>query len=348
LVKSMQAKVLMIPKNHEYIKMLRSSLGKIGIDVKVLKPFHYSSLANIVKILFFRVKGWKIVHVHWLYIFPFRIVMKGFYYLCKLMGIRIIWEMHNIVPHNYNGKDVKNSKWFYEKSDAIIFHSERDIDRSKEILRTNINKMHIVIPHGNFHESYENRINKKEARRILDIPENIKVILCFGFIRKNRGYEYLIEATKDMEDTIVVIAGKMEDRNVYQKLVEHKSKVPNLRLYAKWIPDDELQVYFNACDIVALPYTRITTSGVIPLAYSFSRPVVTSNIGGLKDVVNDNTGIIVPPEDADALRKAIEKIFTMEYWVMGRYAYEYARREFSWESNAQRIKELYEQIANSN
>lgn len=341
----MPVKIFMIPKNAEYIKRLKYYLERVGVRVKLLKPFHYSSFMNIVKILFFRSKGYKLVHVHWLYIFPFSFVMKWFCLFCKILDIKIIYEMHNIVPHYFNKTDLRNSKWFYEVSDAIIFHSEIDIQRSKEILKTNSNKMHIVIPHGNFNESYENRISKKEARKILDLPDDKKVILCFGNIRKNRGYEYLVNAARELQDTIVVIAGRSSDKTLYEKLLDYKKNVANIRLFIKWIPDEELQYFFNACDIVVLPYTDVTTSGVIPTAYAFSRPVITTNIGGIKEVVNENTGILVPPKDVTSLRQAIEIIFTMDYEAMGRYAHEYARTEFSWESNTQKIKTLYETIS---
>jgi glycosyltransferase involved in cell wall biosynthesis len=274
--------------------------------------------------------------------------MRGFYYFCKSLGIKIIWEMHNILPHSYAENDKSNCRWFYEKSDAIIFHSGHDIQRAKDLLGTNTDKIHTIIPHGNFNESYENTISKEEARKYLNIPYNGKAVLCFGFIRKNRGYEYLIEAIKDMENTSVVIAGKLEDKDVYRNLLAYEKRLPQLRLFAKWIPDEEIQYYFNACDIVALPYTEITTSGVIPLAYAFSRPVITTNIGGLKDIVNDDIGIIVPAKDVEALRNAIEKIFSRDLLAMGKCAYEYSKKEFSWERNVQKIKELYEITRNMN
>lgn len=342
---TMQIKAFMIPKNHEYINRLKSGLEKINVKVKILKPFHYSTLTNIFKLLFYRLKGYRIIHVHWLYIFPFGFIMKWFYYFCKSLGIKIVWEMHNILPHNYSEADKKNSRWFYEKSDAIIFHSKDDINRSKEVLEINANKPHVVIPHGNFNESYENKISKNRARQILGISDDKKAILCFGFLRKNRGYEYLIEATKEMQNTVVVVAGKILEDDVYKKLIEYEKKISNLRVFTGWIPENEIQIYFNASDIVVLPYTEITTSGVIPLAYAFSKPVVTTDIGGIRDVVNDNTGILVPTRDAIALNKAIDKIFTMDFEAMGRYANEYAKKEFDWESNAKEIKKLYEAIA---
>lgn len=335
-------KVFFIPKNHEYVRRLKHHLEKAGVSVVLLKPFHYSSFTNLLKIVFFRLKGYRIIHVHWLYVFPSGFVMKGVCYFCKGLGIKVIWEMHNILPHGYGENDKKNCQWFYEKVDAIIFHSGHDIQRAKDLFNTDTDKIHTIIPHGNFNGSYENTISKKEARRHLNIPDNDRALLCFGFIRKNRGYEYLIEAVRDMKNITVVIAGKLEDKDVCEKLLAYEKRLPQLRVFVKWIPDEEIQYYFNACDIVVLPYTDITTSGVIPLAYAFSRPVITTNIGSLRDIVKDDIGIIVPTKDVEALRNAIEKIFSMDYGAMGRYAYEYARKEFNWESNSRKIKELYE------
>ena len=340
----MKIKVFLIPRNHEYIKRLRSSLGKVGVQVKLLKPFHYSSLSNLARIIFYRGKGYRLIHVHWLYIFPFGLVMKFFYYFCRLLRIKIIWEMHNILPHDYKKSDRRNGKWFYEKVDAIIFHSENDVQESKRLLGVNHDKKKIIIPHGNFNESYENGVSKKDARKILNIPNDKKVILCFGFIRKNRGYEYLIEATKDMQDTIVIIAGKILEKDAYNKILDYERQVPNLRIFAKWIPNEEVQLYFNACDIVVLPYTSITTSGVVPLAYAFSRPVVTTSIGGIKDVVEDNFGILVPPNDSESLRNGINKLLSMDFETMGKYAYEYSNNRFNWGFIAREIKKLYETV----
>lgn len=343
----MRYNVFIIPKNHEYIKRLAESLKAEDVGVIVLKPFHYSTFMNVAKLLFFRMQGYRIIHVHWLYIFPFGFVMKWFYYFCRVLNIKVVWEVHNILPHNYNERDKRHSRWFYEKSDAIIFHSENDIARAKELLQTLKSKMHVVVPHGNFNGSYASELSKEEARKALNIPPGKRVILCFGFIRKNRGYEYLFEATRAMHDTVVIVAGKILERDAYKKLLAYEKQTENLRLFAEWVPDEQLQVYFKASDIVVLPYTEITTSGVIPLAYALEKPVVTSDIGGLKDVVNERTGILVPPRDVVSLRMAIEKLFSMDIEAMGRYAREYAGRTFNWQSNTKKIKELYGQVLNA-
>jgi glycosyltransferase involved in cell wall biosynthesis len=337
--------VFVIPKNHEYVRKLKRHLEDLGTQVELLKPFHYSSLSNIGKMLWLTRKGFRIVHVHWLYVFPFPLVMKGFYYFCRMLGLKIIWEMHNIVPHNFKPKDVVAGSWFYERVDGVIYHSESDIERAEKTLKTKNKKLRLVVPHGSFDHSYENIMERAEARKRLQIPADKKVILCFGFIRKNRGYEYLIEATRDMDDTLVIIAGRLLEKDAYERLLEYQKGAPNMRIFAQWIPDDEVQIFFNACDIVVLPYTQITTSGVIPLAYSFSRPVITSAIGGIKDVVNKKTGILVPPGEPDALKKAILQLFGMDFEGMGRSAREFSDLHLAWEPIARKVERLYDEVS---
>jgi len=337
--------IFMIPKNHEYVRKLKKHLESLGISVILLKPFHYSTFSNIIKLVYYRTKGYNLIHVHWLYIFPFNFVMKWFYYFCKFLGIKIVWEMHNIVAHSNKPNDYKASKWFFEHVDGIIFHSKYDIEQAQELLKVKNNKKFVIIPHGNFNNAYPNIISKEKAREILNIPQDKKVILCFGFIRKNRGYEYLLEATKDLEDIDVIIAGKIQDKDIYNYLTNEKKLRKNLHVYGKWIADDEIQIYFNACDIVVIPYTNITTSGVIPLAYAFKKPVITTEIGGIKEVVvNGETGLLIPPHNSEALKTAILKIFEMDLLKMGNNANNFAKTRFSWEDNAKKFSKFYKDV----
>ncbi|GAM11864.1 putative glycosyltransferase [Geobacter sp. OR-1] len=332
--------------DHEYINLLKSSLEKNNVEVKLLKPFHYAAIINILALIFYRFRGYRLAHIHWLYIFPCSFVMKLFYILCKSLKITIIWEMHNIVSHSATMQDYKISKWFYENVDAIIYHSQDDIQRAKSELQTNVDKLHIVVPHGNFNNSYENNISKIDARKALDIDVKSRVVLCFGAIRKNRGYEYLIEAIKTLNNTVALIVGKIQDKDVYYILQQYAKINNNIKLIAKtkWIPDHDIQYFFNACDVVVLPYTDITTSGVIPLSYAFSKPVITTAIGGIKDIVNSDVGILVPPCDSIELRNAIENIFRLDIETMGKNAYVYSQEAFNWDKNSQKINIFYESL----
>jgi glycosyltransferase involved in cell wall biosynthesis len=330
----------MIPCNHEYINNLKKNITDINIKVRTLKPFHYSAPVNIIKILLFRLIGYKIIYVHWLYIFPFIWVMKLFCLYCHFLGYKIIWEMHNIISHNGTFKDLKMSKWFYGNCDGIIFHSYDDISRTKQTLNVEKKSLNTVIHLPNFIGTYENNIDKNHARSVLNIPPDKRVLLCFGQIRKNRGYDYLIKAIDGMNNILVIIAGEIIDRDTYKFLLSQAKKDIRIKLSAKWISNEEIQIYFNACDVVILPYTEITTSGVVPLAYSFSRPVIVSRIGGIKEVVSKETGILVPPCNVNKLRIAIIDIFKMDYMRMGENAYKYANEKLAWSKASEKIRNL--------
>jgi glycosyltransferase involved in cell wall biosynthesis len=337
-------KIIMLPRNHQYVKRLSCELEKQGIAVSYLSPFHYAILVNIIKMIYLRMKGFRVIHVHWLYSFPFIIIMKLFYLLCNLLDIKIIWEMHQILPHHPTKKDILKYKWFYKKIDGIVYHSDRDKDRVRNILNTYNEKKHTVIPHGNFNDSYPNTISKEKAREILGLNSNDKVILCFGFVRKNRGYEYLIEATEELKNIKVMIVGNKQHGPTLKMLEYYASVRNNIKLKVGWIPDEKIQLYFNACDFVVLPYTEIYTSGVIPLAYAFSRAVITTDVGNLREVVTSKTGIIIKPKDSLALKNAIKELYEMDYVGMGEYARSYAVHKFNWQKNALKLINLYTNI----
>ena len=67
-----------------------------------------------------------------------------------------------------------------------------------------------------------------------------------------------------------------------------------------------MSTYFTKADLVVLPYTSATQSGVIPVAAAFGVPVIASDVGGLAEQLDQGAcGILVPPADAPALTRAI-------------------------------------------
>ena len=340
-------KIFMIPKNHEYIKKLTRGLEGKGLEVMQLKPFHYSSMTNLFKLIRYGGRGYNLIHVHWLYIFPHHLVMKFFMGLTRLLGVKVVWEVHNILPHRWREIDRDNSREFLENADGLILHSRQDLERIRESLGVDPSQPFIVVPHGNFIGSYRNDIGREAARNRLQIDPGEKVLLCFGFIRRNRGYECLFDAMERVEDISLIIAGRIEDKDVYQEIVRRAKDNPKVRLFTGWIPDDDIQVYFNASDVVVLPYTEITTSGVVPLAYSFKKPVITTSIGGMTEIVSEETGKLVPPEDAGRLAQAIQEIFQEDYEKMGKLAYRFAEENLSWERNIDSMIRLYDMVGNS-
>ena len=336
-------RVVMVPRRHVYIVNLRYHLAALNVDVRTLRPFHYSSAANLLRMIALRSMGYNIIHLHWLYVFPFKWIMDVFVRMARILGYKIVWEVHNMVSHTRKMKDYAIAREFYRHCDAVIFHSVTDVTRSRDMLGEDLKPVHAVAYHPHFIGVYRNEITQHEARDILRIPPGRKVLLCFGQIRANRDYGCLLSAVASLDDVSVVIAGEIKDKRVYRELLKHREN-SDMILHAGWVSNDQVQIYFNAADVVVLPYSEITTSGVIALAYSFSRPVIVSAIGGIGEVVNEKTGILVRPGDEDELRSAIKDIFEKDYVGMGMAAFQYARDQLMWERTAETIRGIYDKL----
>jgi glycosyltransferase involved in cell wall biosynthesis len=78
----------------------------------------------------------------------------------------------------------------------------------------------------------------------------------------------------------------------------------------RYVPNEDLQPYFDMSDVVVLPYVSATQSAVVQLAFGFGKPVITTRVGGLHEVVEDGVnGLVVPPQDEGALADAILRYF---------------------------------------
>lgn len=337
-------KVLMIPGNHEYVRRLQDALQEKEVGVELLPSFHYVTPYNFFKILLGRHR-YDIIHVHWLYVFPFIWLMKLFVWLVQRLDYQLVWTVHNVLPHEASSGDVEKTRWFYSRADAVFVHYESNVERLRETLNVKTDKV-TVIAHPTFEDSYPNDVGRDEARRRLNIPGDKKVALCFGKMRPYKGMGVFAEAMRGLgNDFLGLVVGTPKSREVAAMLRETERSMSNLRVVADFIPDEEVQLYFKAADVVVLPYLRISTSGVVPLAYSFRRPVVTTQSGGMPEVVREGeTGLLVPPGDVEAVRRAIVKLFSMNYQEMGQRAYEWATAEFSWNRLAERTAEVYRAV----
>jgi glycosyltransferase involved in cell wall biosynthesis len=135
-------------------------------------------------------------------------------------------------------------------------------------------------------------------------------ILFFGRIWEYKGLEYLIRAepliTAQVPDVNIVIAGRGEDFNRYRRLMVHPER---FTVYNEYLPHDKRDKLFRQSGVVALPYIDASQSAVIPIAYTFGKPVVATTVGGLPELVeHGRTGYLVPPRDERALADALVRL----------------------------------------
>jgi glycosyltransferase involved in cell wall biosynthesis len=176
-----------------------------------------------------------------------------------------------------------------------------------------------LVPSANithaFHPLYDffNRtLSKTEAKRRLDLEGD--TILFFGFIRPYKGIDDLIRAMplilKQRRITLLVVGEFWGGREAFDKRISELRIEDAVRVVDKYVPNEEVELYFSAADLVVLPYISGTGSGVIQAAYGFEKPVVATRVGSLPEVVEDGkTGYLVNPRDPQALAEAVARFF---------------------------------------
>ena len=212
-------------------------------------------------------------------------------YIRYFTKTKLVWTLHNIEPHDVVHKNLHQNirKFFAKKTTWIRVFSDASIKRATNYLKISSQKF-IVVPEGDYRTAYPNSISKKEARKKLQIDTSKFVMLSLGYIKPYKGLENLIDVfiKLNKEDAILLIAGKSINELYFKKL-KHKigKNTDRIKLVPKFIDENMLQVYYNATDVVILPFQKIENSGSVIMAMGFKKPIIAPKIGVIeKRLVN--------------------------------------------------------------
>ncbi len=218
---------------------------------------------------------------------------------------KILFICHNVVEHESRMVDKACTKVVLKKGDYFIVHSGEDLENLKKILPdANVKQ--------SFHPTYEvfhsQVITKEDARRELGVEGN--TMLFFGFVRPYKGLHYLIEAmpmiTKHIDVTLLIVGEFWKGEEEYRKQIEDLGVGENIKIINKYVPNEEVGLYFAASDIVVLPYISATGSGIVQASFGCNKPVISTNVGCLPEVIDDTrTGYLVPTRDPQAIANAV-------------------------------------------
>lgn len=318
---------------------------------------NYSKVGNLFKKVMCYNQSWKrilkyvkdnsidFVHVQWFIFSPL-----DYYYIRKMKkrGVKVIDTIHDLLPFNKKFYDFFFHKKIYNMVDAIISQATKNIERLVSEFSVDASKVK-YIPHGHFMD-YAEVATKDESRQYLNIPKDKKVILFFGQIKKVKGVDILIKSLPKViekhKDVVCVIAGKVwkDDFEQYNNLITKLGLSDYIKTDIRYIGDDEIKYYFNAADIIAMPYREIYQSGVVLLAYAYRKPVVATTEGEFVNVIkNKETGILVPSEDEEAFASGLNWYFDNPEKIseFGQAGYDDLSVRLSWTNIAKDIVSLY-------
>ena len=255
--------------------------------------------------------------------------------LCKLLRKqKIMFVCHNVFPHERFHMDRQLAKLVLKQGDYFIAQSQMD---AADLLSIKPDAKYKITPHPTYNAFKIKDMTNAEARNILGIKKNAKVLLFFGFVREYKGLKYLLDAMpsigQSVPDIQLWIVGDFgSDRESYMEKIASLKMEETVKTVEGYIADDEVEKYFAACDMVALPYISATQSGIAQIAYGFQKPVLVTNVGGLPDVVTDQkTGYVVESKSAKAIAEAAVDFFAKNRAAEFTQNIIKEKERFSWE-----------------
>ncbi|TNE52528.1 MAG: glycosyltransferase, partial [Bacteroidetes bacterium] len=199
-------------------------------------------------------------------------------------AIRITALADNIVPHEKRPGDRQFARYFVRACDDFVVMSRSvgtDIQPFLPAGKKDDPACVRFAPHP-IYDIYGAPMEKGAARRQLRIPEAAPLVLFFGFIRKYKGLDLLLEALALAPDAHALIAGECyENWQPYQAIIDAHQLAGRVHLHTEFIPADQVSQFFSAADLVVQPYKSATQSGISQIAYHFDKPMVVTRVGGL-------------------------------------------------------------------
>lgn len=260
-------------------------------------------------------------------------------------SIKQFFVCHNVFPHERFVMDKFLTKLVLKNGDGFIVHSKMDegdllsIKPGAQLERT-------FIPTYNAFKLKE--MTKEEARNTLKLSKDDKVLLFFGFVREYKGLKWLIKAMpmvlNQYTDLKLLVVGDFgSDKEDYMQLIEECGVTDAITICDGYIPDGEVQKYFEASDLVVCPYESATQSAIVQMAYGFEKAVLATNVGGLPEVVEDGkTGYVVESKNPEQLAEKIIDFYEKDKESEFHENILDAAYKFSWDRMTEVVEELVE------
>lgn len=237
-------------------------------------------------------------------------------FVLRRRGTAIVWTGHDVAPHDLVHPWLERRFFAYvlRRLDGLIAMTPAGRERLVEAHPVLADLPFAIVPHGHFRGFFEDGISQAEARARLDLPATGRVLLFFGQIRPYKGLEALLDAfaAAGLEDTTLLIAGRPNRRSDHAARIQARIEaMANVKPALTFVPNEAIQLYMRAADLVVCPFERILNSGSVILALSFDRPVLAPALGALPELADevgqDWLRLYEGPLTPDLLRQALSR-----------------------------------------
>lgn len=248
---------------------------------------------------------------------------------CRRAGIDVTFICHNVVDH-------EGAWWKRVLARRVLRHGTGFVVASKaeagKLRRLRPAAAVTVHPHPVYSAFPDpDRILQRRSRREL---------LFFGLIRPYKGLDVLVEALSGMTDTdwhLTVAGEPWQPLDALKEQVRSSGNEERVEWIERYVPGAEAAALFERADAVVLPYRHATGCGVLARAIGQGKPVVASDLPGLSEqVLEGETGWLVPPGDPEALARTLREVDAERAAAMTGAIQELART-WTWDSLARAV-----------
>ena len=307
---------------------------KIKTLINSVNPFNWINVARKIN----AEKPDYVIIRYWL---PFMAPCLGT--IARLLNkkIKILAVTDNVIPHEKRIGDTLLTRYFVKSSDAFLSLSASVLDDLSKFTNTTYKKF---IPHP-IYNVFGDKIPKAKALENLGLNSEDKHLLFFGFVRKYKGLDLMLKAMADRRIKAMgiklIIAGEFyDDKTEYTDMITNLGIEDNIIMKSDFIPAEKVKDYFCAADMITQTYRTATQSGVTQIAYSFDRPMLVTDVGGLAEIVPNNKVGYVTSQNPTEIADAIIDFYTNNKEAEFTINTSTEKKRFSWESFVDGVEQL--------
>lgn len=258
---------------------------------------------------------------------------------------KVIAITDNVVPHESKPGDKTLSAYFVKNVDAFITMSKSVLD---DLNKFDSKKPRKYTPHP-LYDNFGEIIPKETAKEQLGLEAKTNYILFFGFIRDYKGLDILLEAFAEQKlrkmPVKLIIAGEFYAKpDKYLEIIKKNNLEEHIELRTDFIANTDVHKYFCAADVVVQPYKSATQSGITQIAYHFNKPMITTNVGGLSELIpHEKVGYVVNT-DKQEIAEAIFNFYNLNKEVEFSKNAAEEKKKYSWEVFVESLLKTYQAI----
>jgi D-inositol-3-phosphate glycosyltransferase len=336
----MQYPGFLFPGKSQFVPEQNGTDLTISREINSINPFNWIKVGNQLS----KEKPDLVIFKYWM---PFMAPCFGTIakQIKKNGTTKIIALVHNLIPHEKRIGDKGLTQFFIKKMDGFIAMSKSVL---KDIEKFDASKQKMLSPHP-LYDNFGEAKSREEALKAIGLDTQCNYLLFFGIVRKYKGLDILLSAFADKNlnngKLKLIVAGEFYDDNAeYLDIIKKHKLEDNVILRSTFIPDAEVVNYFCAADIIVQPYRNATQSGVTQIAYHFNKPMLVTDVGGLREIVPHNkVGYVVEPNKND-VAKALNDFYQNNRAAEFIAGVTEEKKKYSWQKMVDTINTLYQNV----